>query len=1140
MSRVSKVETVFDLYVKGAKVWVTDDQEGWVAAVIERTSVDDNGAFILSLVTENGVQFNTSASLKLISENKGADLPPLKNPPILEGIDDLTGLSYLHEPAVLHNIKTRYSQHNIYTYSGIVLIAVNPFQRVNLYAEDVIKAYCNKRRGELEPHLFAVAEDAFRSMVREKKDQSIIVSGESGAGKTVSAKYIMRYFATADDSGSHGTPLNGKPPGDTALTSPTPNGTGGQPMTNGISHHQQISEVEEQVLATNPIMESFGNAKTTRNDNSSRFGKYIEILFGASSSIVGARIRTYLLERSRCVYQPETERNYHIFYQLCSGAPAAEKKELGLTSHKHFQYLNQGGGNGLIPGVDDGAEFELTQRALSTIGIPVSTQWKIFRLLAALLHLGNLGINKTGQQDASIREDDPALVMTCKLLEVELPMFRKWLMKKRIVARTETVETNLSQSNSTMMRDSCTKYVYASLFEWIVTKINDSLCDDEVKAKSRQFIGVLDIYGFEHFKKNSFEQFCINYANEKLQQEFNQHVFKLEQEEYIREQIKWSFIDFNDNQPCIDLIEGRLGILALLDEESRLPSGSDKSLIDKLYNQFLEAEKRGPNPRHSMIAAKPPKPHSSGSTAADPTTKRSQPSQYFSKPRFSQSAFVVHHFAYNVAYDIEGFLDKNRDTVSDELLEVLTASQSDFFKQVLASHKSSAVEATSQEELANKRKSAMPMGGRGGLSMGRSRAVTKHTLGSVFKRSLQQLMDTIHSTNVSYIRCIKPNSVKKPFVFDSMMVLSQLRACGVLETIRISTAGYPGRWSFDEFAERYYLLLPSERWTDDIREVCKAILGDTIKDSDKYQIGLSKIFFRAGQLAYLEKLRSDKLDRCVTLIQKNARRLLERKRYTRLKHYTIMVQSRWRGKTQRREYEHMRQERAATRLQTAWRRYDARKNFLAIRKATMVIQNQWRVYIAQRKLAVLRQKDAALKIQAYWRAQLSRAQTQKEQRLIIYVQSCMRRKEARRILKQLKIEARSINHFKEISYRLENKVVELTQALASRETENKDLREKVADYDSQLKFWKDKHEQAQTNFKNASIRVKSSTSSKRELEALQTDMHGIESRLNAANDIIKARILNLPRKWKKWPSRERKLKSFAPRWKSHVVLLLKR
>ncbi|KAI7880816.1 P-loop containing nucleoside triphosphate hydrolase protein [Mucor mucedo] len=969
---------LIQVYSEGIKAWFADEELGWVSASVISKEQDTKTVKILFQDDENTEKVHTfEAKLTDIESNK-ISLPPLRNPPKMENTDDLTNLSYLNEPSVLNTIKTRYDEKNIYTYSGIVLIATNPFARVPLYEPEIIQKYSGSRRGELEPHLFAISEDAYRCMIRDNKNQTIIVSGESGAGKTVSAKYIMRYFATADDKEASGKEAKG----------------------------ESMTEVEEQILATNPIMEAFGNAKTTRNDNSSRFGKYIEIQFDNQRNIVGARIKTYLLERSRLIFQPETERNYHIFYQLCAGASQSEKKELALKEWSEFHFLNQSG-TGVIPSVDDAQEFADTRTALNTIGIHEETQSAIFRLLAALLHLGNIDIG--GKNDATLADSEPSLVKATELLGLDNSEFRKWIVRKQIVTRSEKIVTNLSPTQAQVVRDSVAKYIYANLFDWLVSVINESLSCPDIDSVVN-FIGVLDIYGFEHFKKNSFEQFCINYANEKLQQQFNQHVFKLEQEEYIREQIDWKFISFSDNQKCIEMIEAKMGILSLLDEESRLPSGSDQGFCNKLYQNF------NATPQYQ---------------------------DYFKKPRFSNDAFVVAHYAHDVQYEAEGFMDKNKDTVPDELLSLLQASKSTFLAEMiqLATPATPVVEQTPKKAM-NQAKKA--------------------TLGSIFKLSLINLMDTIGETNVHYIRCIKPNEAKVAWVFQSNIVLSQLRACGVLETIRISCAGYPTRWTFQDFSERYHALIPFALWDPkkmpDTKTICSEILNTNIKDTDKYQVGLTKIFFRAGQLAYMEKLRSDRLSHCAVLIQKNVRRFLARLRYLRIQKMATLLQAIARQRVAKREMDLLRKERAAVVIQKNWRRYIARKKYLKTRAFIIQTQAVLRGAIARKRHAELKKTHAAVLIQKMTRGWIARKKYQATRKYIISIQTCVRRRHARRQLVVLRAEARSVSHLKEASYKLESRVVDLIENLTQQREEKSRLKLKAVELENQVRSWIQKYD----------------------------------------------------------------------------------
>lgn len=1001
-----------------------------------KSNTEKNGKHVLELVTESDDSNVFTVETDNLSEDNN-DLPALRNPPILEAAEDLTSLSYLNEPAVLHAIKVRYSQLNIYTYSGIVLIATNPFQKVDqLYSQDIVQAYAGKRRGELDPHLFAIAEDAYRCMKEDGKNQTIVVSGESGAGKTVSAKYIMRYFASVEEESELQNKI-------------------------GTEHKSDMSDVERQILATNPITEAFGNAKTTRNDNSSRFGKYLEILFDENTLIIGARVRTYLLERSRLVFQPTNERNYHIFYQMLAGMTDDEKSALGLTTAEDFKYTNQGGAV-TIPGVNDGKDFLLTNESLSLIGIGDEKQAEIYKILAALLHLGNIEISAT-RNDAHLSSDEPNLVKACQLLGIDAPDFAKWCVKKQITTRSEKIISNLNHKQALVARDSFAKYIYSALFDWLVDYINVDLCPPEVAQKVNSFIGVLDIYGFEHFEKNSFEQFCINYANEKLQQEFNQHVFKLEQEEYVREEIEWSFIDFADNQPCINLIENRLGILSLLDEESRLPAGNDQSWIEKMY-QTLDKE---------------------------PTNK------VFKKPRFGQTKFIVSHYALDVIYDIDGFIEKNRDTVGEGHLEVLKNSENELLQSVLAVIDKNSTSMEASNSTASGKKSI---------------ASKKPTLGSMFKNSLIELMKTIDTTNVHYIRCIKPNEEKKAWEFDSLMVLSQLRACGVLETIRISCAGFPSRWTYVEFADRYHILVPSEDWIkvmsgdttqESVSGLCNQILDENIQDKKKYQMGNTKIFFKAGMLAQFEKLRADKLHKSAVMIQKNLRKMYFRKQYLSIRESHINLQSLLRGSIRRSAVRKEREIKAATKVQTAVRGFLARRQYKHTQSSILTLQRAIRGFQARKTFKELRLERSATVLQKSYRALVARRHFASQKRSAIVIQSLIRRKFAQRELQQLRVDAKSVNHLKEVSYKLENKVIELTHSLTSKIQDNKKLVIEITNLKDLLAQSSTATETLKTREAEFNKKLdSSSTEHHKEIENLNKELESIKNEYQSAESKI--------------------------------------
>ncbi|KAJ6698250.1 MYOSIN [Salix purpurea] len=502
---------------KGSKVWAEDKNLAWVAA-----EVTDFLAKQVKILTVTGKQ------VLIVPEKlcpRDADEEEEHG-----GVDDMTKLTYLNEPGVLYNLQRRYALNDIYTYTGSILIAVNPFTKLpHLYNVHMMEQYKGAPFGELSPHVFAVADASYRAMMSEGRSQSILVSGESGAGKTETTKLIMQYL----------TFVGGRAAGDDRT-------------------------VEQQVLESNPLLEAFGNARTVRNDNSSRFGKFVEIQFDATGRISGAAIRTYLLERSRVVQITDPERNYHCFYQLCASERDAEKYK--LDNPHHFHYLNQSKIYEL-DGVSNAEEYIKTRRAMDIVGISNEDQEAIFRILAAILHLGNIEFSPGKEHDSSTVQDEKSsfhMQMAADLFMCDANLLFATLCTRTIQTREGNIIKALDCNAAVASRDALAKTVYARLFDWLVEKINRSVGQDPT---SQIQVGVLDIYGFECFKYNSFEQFCINFANEKLQQHFNEHVFKMEQEEYRKEEINWSYIEFIDNQDVLDLIEKKpIGIIALLDE----------------------------------------------------------------------------------------------------------------------------------------------------------------------------------------------------------------------------------------------------------------------------------------------------------------------------------------------------------------------------------------------------------------------------------------------------------------------------------------------------------------------------------------------------------------------------------------------
>lgn len=890
------------------------------------------------------------------------NLPQFRNTTLNEDrLDDLTSLSYLNDPAVLNTIQCRYNDDIIYTYSGLVLVSLNPYCDLGLYGDSLIQAYSGKSRGELEPHLFAVAEDAFRSMQRDQKNQSIIISGESGAGKTISARYVMRYFASA--ANSH--------------------------LSENLCEASSL--IESRVLASNPILEAFGNAKTTRNDNSSRFGKYVQIFFDGKDEITGAAIKTYLLEKTRVIRQSPAERNYHIFYQLLEGSSddLKEKMKLSGLNWKDFEYLKAAGGS--IENVDDSSEFAETVKSLKIAGFSEEIQLKIFKILSAILFLGNLKFLENEEDSSAIlSENDDNLKNFADLLEIsgKTKELARWLTSKLLITKLETVEIKLTVKQAEATKDAVAKFLYSKLFDFIVKQLNQLLAPSAATNKLK-FIGVLDIYGFEKFDTNSFEQFCINYANEKLQHEFNQQVFKLEQELYEREEISWSFINFSDNQPCIDLIEIRGGILDLLDEECRFPNGSDKSFLDKIK---AEVSKKG-----------------------------DQVSEFLGKdPLELPDTFTIKHFAYNVAYAVDGFLEKNRDSIPNEIVELVE-----------------------DQEIIQDQKNR-----------------EKHsTTGSAFRDSLNDLMKIIKSTQVHYIRCIKPNNSKSPACFEPNFVMQQLRAGGIIETIKISAAGYPARWSFEEFYSRYKLLAINKNNDNfavnnqEYRELATTLLeGQEYLKADEYQIGKTQVFLRSGILARLEKKRTLTLKNAATIIQSTLRSIWVKEIVKEQFNKIILIQKALKKYKAVESFKEKRINESVALIAKSFKRLEAKEKILKEISALKLIQIQWKSQYKKSVYVEELRHRMVLKIQTCYRAKRQNLITNMKNYSAKQLQSAYKRLLAKENLRELRKEAKSFEKLQETSLGLEKKVMELTRELENVKIEDKKkLEEEIKELKSKIK-----------------------------------------------------------------------------------------
>ncbi|XP_057423451.1 myosin-9 isoform X3 [Lotus japonicus] len=864
------MQGILENVVAGSHVWVGDPELVWIDGQVLNINGEE-------------AEIQTSNEKKVVS--RLSKLHPKDTDAPTDGVDDMTKLAYLHEPGVLHNLETRYKINEIYTYTGNILIAINPFQSLpHLYDVNVMKSYKGAVVGDLSPHVFAIAEAAYRAMITEEKSNSILVSGESGAGKTETTKMLMCYLAFL----------------------------GGHTASEGRT-------VEKQVLESNPVLEAFGNAKTVRNDNSSRFGKFVEIQFNKYGRISGAAIRTYLLEKSRVCQISDPERNYHCFYLLCA-SPPEDKEKYKLGDPRSFHYLNQSSCYELA-GVNAAQEYLSTKRAMDIVGISQEEQDAIFRVVAAILHLGNIKFAKSEDSDSSVLEDEESifrLQTTAELLMCEPDALEVALCKRVMITPEEIIKRSLDPIGATVSRDGLAKTLYSRLFDWIVNKINNSIGQD---PSSKYLIGVLDIYGFESFRTNSFEQFCINFTNEKLQQHFNQHVFKMEQEEYTKERIDWSYLEFVDNQDVLDLIEKKPGgIIALLDEACMFPKSTHETFAQKLYQTFKDHKR-------------------------------------FIKPKLARSDFTIVHYAGEVQYQSEQFIDKNKDYVVPEHQDMLSTSKCSFVSGLFPP-----------------------------LSEETAKSAKFSSIGSRFKLQLQQLMETLNLTEPHYIRCVKPNNLLKPGIFENMNIIQQLRSGGVLEAVRIKCAGFPTHRTFHDFLTRLGILAPEViRGNFEEKDKCKMLLEKI--GLTGYQIGETQIFLRAGQMAELDARRARVLSKSATIIQKQSRTHFSRKTYIALRKSSVTVQSFCRGELARISYYHMKREAAAIRIQMYTRGKLARKWYTEIRISAIVLQTGFRVMADCYKLRYRKQSKASTHIQSYWRRHKALVEYQDLKKVSIIPQS---------------------------------------------------------------------------------------------------------------------------------------------------------
>ncbi|XP_077368004.1 unconventional myosin-X isoform X2 [Festucalex cinctus] len=806
-----------NFFQEGERVWLREDDQDLPATV----SSCSDGVVVIASDYGQAYTYKQSAltrdKLRAMRGGAGGGTEA--------GVEDMAALEDLHDGAIMHNLFLRYRQKRIYTYIGSILAAVNPYQPLaGLYERGAVQLYSRHRLGQMPPHIFAVANECYRALWRRPRSQCVLISGESGAGKTESTKLIVKFLSAMSQHSLE------------------------------MSRERRTSHVEEALLESGPIMEAFGNAKTVYNNNSSRFGKFVQLHFNHKGNIQGGRIVDYLLEKNRVVRQNAGERNYHIFYALLAGTDQQQCERLGLSPSCTYHYLTRSSADNTI---DDTGTFQEVLNAMRRMQFTEENIGEILRLLAGILHAGNVDFMTAGGAQIASKS---ALSRTAELLGLNPDQLAEVLTHRSMILRGEEISTPLTIEQAVDSRDSMAMALYSQCFNWIIRQLNDRIRGkDDFKS-----ISILDIFGFENFQVNHFEQFNINYANEKLQEYFNKHIFSLEQLEYNKEGLAWTNIDWMDNGECLDLIEKKLGLLALMNEESHFPKATDDTLLAKLHAQHSK------NP-------------------------------FYVKPRVAVHYFGVKHYAGQVVYDVRGTLEKNRDTFRDDVLNMLRDSRLDFVYD-LFEHVPSR---NNQDTLKSSCKHRRP------------------TVSSHFKDSLHSLMSTLSSADPFFIRCIKPNTHKMPEHFDPAVVLNQLHYSGMLETVKIRRAGFPVRRPFQEFCCRYRVLMRDAQTADDARGRCAALLRRYDDSAAEWQMGKTKVFLRESLEHRLEQQREVEVLRAAMIIRAHVAGYLARKQYRRLLRCVLVVQKNYRAIYWRRKF--LRLRRAALTLQTRLRGHMARR-----------------------------------------------------------------------------------------------------------------------------------------------------------------------------------------------------------------------
>ncbi|XP_049663995.1 myosin-IIIb isoform X8 [Accipiter gentilis] len=803
--------------------------------------------------------------------------------------DDLVNLEVLDEDTIIHQLQKRYADLQIYTYVGDILIALNPFQNLSIYSPQFSKLYHGVKRSSNPPHIFASADAAYQSMVTFSKDQCIIISGESGSGKTESAHLIVQHLTFL-----------------------------------GKANNRAL---REKILQVNPLVEAFGNACTAINDNSSRFGKYLEMMFTPTGAVMGAKISEYLLEKSRVIKQAVGEKNFHIFYYIYAGLYRQKKlSEYRLPDKKPPRYIDNETGrvmHDIITKDSYGRQFEAIQHCFRIIGFTDEEVYSVYRILTGILNTGNIefaAISSQHQTDKSEVPNPEALDNAAALLSIGSEELQEALTSHCVVTRGETIIRTNTVDKAADVRDAMSKALYGRLFSWIVNRINTLLQPDKniCNAENGMNVGILDIFGFENFARNSFEQLCINIANEQIQFYFNQHIFALEQMEYRSEGIDATPVEYEDNRPLLDMfLQKPMGLLSLLDEESRFPQATDLTLVDKFEDNLR--------------------------------------CKYFWRPKGVELSFGIQHYAGKVLYDAYAFLEKNRDTLPADVVVLLRTSENKLLQQLF----SSPLTKTGNLAQARARVTAASRSLPPQLSAGRIKSpkyllkvdtmeVMRHpeettnmkrqTMASYFRYSLMDLLSKMVVGQPHFIRCIKPNDDREALTFSHERVLLQLRYTGILETVKIRQKGYSHRILFEEFVKRYYCLAFKAHETPlGSRENCLAILEKS--KLDNWILGKTKVFLKYYHIEQLNLFLREVIGR-VVVMQAYIKGWLGARRYKKVKekreNSAVTIQSAWRGYEARRKYKEIRNRRtdAAIHIQAAFRGYIVRKNYTRLKSST--------------------------------------------------------------------------------------------------------------------------------------------------------------------------------------------------------------